>query len=358
MCVPGEATADLAQISHPNPRISVGLNVAASDGVTGAELLVDGQYHHGGSCSFGLPTADAPAWAAIEVGSGPSRLLLLWHDPGWNEYDNVGAGAPAAYRIETSGDSTDGGDGTWETVVTVTESPVRGREHSFDFTGQSWVRFVATEAQPDATVVSLDEIAIFDISEAGDGLPDDTWFFMGDSITQGAFMRNLPTDRWFESVVNAARPDFYPAVVGGGIGGDYARDGIGDVELWLELNPDLKYFAIGFGTNDSWGNKSVGSTTFESDLQGIIDAVLGAGRVPILARIPYSSTAHETLDDFNAVVDRLQADNELPCGPDLYGWFLENSGELGPDGVHPSNEGYVSMNRLWAEAADPLYAAQ
>ncbi len=160
---------------------------------------------------------------------------------------------------------------------------------------------------------------------------------------------------WFESVVRESHPDFYPAVIGGGVGGDLATHGLGDVEHWLELNPDMKYFAIGYGTNDSWGNKSVGSTSFESNMQGIIDAVLSAGRVPILARIPYSSTAHETLDQFNAVIDRLQADNGLPCGPDLYGWFLEHPEELGSDGVHPSNEGYLSMNRLWAEAADALY---
>jgi len=354
VCVPGEATAELARIVTPNPRISVGLNVAASDTVTDPELLVDGLYHRSNGCFFGLPTPDAPAWAAVEVGTGPSRLLVVWHDPGWNEYDNVGSGAPAAYRIETSADSTDGSDGTWTEVVTVAGNPVRGREHSIEFADQSWVRFVVTEAQVDATAVRLDELAIFDISDSGSELPDDTWFFMGDSITQGAFMRNLPTETWFENVVNESRPDFYPAVIGGGIGGDLARNGLGDVEQWLELNPDIKYFAIAFGTNDSWGNKTVGNTTFESDMQGIIDAVLSAGRVPILARIPYSTEAHETLEEFNAVIDRLQVDNGLPCGPDLYGWYFQHPGEL-DDGVHPTREGYVNLNRLWAEAADALY---
>ena len=355
VCVPGEATAELARIVTPTPRISVGLRVAASDTVTNPETLVDGLYHRSSNCSFGLPTSDEPAWAAVEVGTGRSRLLVVWHDPGWNEYDSVTSGAPAAYHIETSADSTDGSDGTWTEVVTVTDNPVRGREHSIEFLDQSWVRFVVTEAQPDATGVRLDELAIFDISDSGGELPEDTWFFMGDSITQGAFMRNLPDDAWFESVVSESHADFFPAVIGGGVGGDLATQGLGDVEHWLELNPDMRYFAIGYGTNDSWGNKSVSSTSFESNMQGIIDAVLSAGRVPILARIPYSSTAHETLDQFNAVIDRLQADNGLPCGPDLYGWFLQHPEELGTDGVHPTNEGYLSMNRLWAEAADSLY---
>jgi hypothetical protein len=41
---------------------------------------------------------------------------------------------------------------------------------------------------------------------------------------------------------------------------------------------------------------------------------------------------------------------ELPCGPDLYGWFWENPRDLGDDGVHPIQKGSVEINRLWAEA--------
>jgi lysophospholipase L1-like esterase len=42
-------------------------------------------------------------------------------------------------------------------------------------------------------------------------------------------------------------------------------------------------------------------------------------------------------------------------GPDLYSWFSAHPGEFGPDGVHPSEAGTRSINRLWYEALRPLY---
>ncbi len=88
----------------------------------------------------------------------------------------------------------------------------------------------------------------------------------------------------------------------------------------------------------------------------IVDRLLAAGRVPILARIPYASTAHDTLPEFNAVIDRLTRERGLPCGPDLYAHFQASPDELNTDGVHPNSLGYTQMNGVWADAALPLYA--
>jgi acyl-CoA thioesterase-1 len=355
-CVPGEHAAQ-AEVSVPSPLVSLELPVATSDAVTNAEGLVDGRYGSGSStaCSFGLPTPEEPAWAALQVGPGPNRLLVAWQDPGVRAYDVLTGGAPADYRIETSDDSTDGSDGNWNVVVEVTGNPVRARVHSFDFTDMSWVRFVVTAAPEDSSAVLLDELAIHDLSESGDDLPQDGWLFMGDSITQAAFARNRNAALVFANIVHDNHPAFDPIMINAGVGGDLSDDGVDDVDQWLAFNPDLLHVAIAYGTNDSWGGHSPASTGFEANLRTMVEAVLDDGRVPMLVRIPYASEAHPTVAEFNEIVDALQQEYGLACAPDLYSWFLEHPDELSNDGVHPSPAGYGSINQRWAEAVDPLY---
>jgi acyl-CoA thioesterase I len=123
----------------------------------------------------------------------------------------------------------------------------------------------------------------------------------------------------------------------------------------LELNPDLTYFGIGYGTNDSRGNVHASGSSFEANMVQILDRIIAAGHVPIIERIPYSSVERTTLSEFNAVVDRLTRDYGLPCGPDLFTYFKKNPDELSADGVHPTDLGYQAMNGQWAKAVLPLY---
>lgn|GEM_PF-1067517 len=357
-----DCDAEVAPITVPSPLISVGLPIVASSGVTDAEGLVDGGYHNSMHPSFGAVTPEAPAWVAIDVGVGPERLLLAWTDPGWSDYRTTFGGAPGDYTIETSADSTDGEDGTWVTVAAVTGNEVKSRSHAFDFAGQRWVRLTVTAPgandtdDPEAAdEVELDEIAIHDITASGSDRPQDTWLFMGDSIVDAAFDRPAdPTS--FPALISARHPAFTPLLINAGIGGELSGDGVAQVGLWLEWNPDVTYFAIQYGTNDSWGNHPLEATSFAENLRAIVTTVLDAGRVPVLARIPYSSDGnHETVPEFNAVVDALTVEFGLPCGPDLYGWFLAHPEELADDGVHMESRGQRSMNALWAEAMTGLY---
>ena len=89
----------------------------------------------------------------------------------------------------------------------------------------------------------------------------------------------------------------------------------------------------------------------------MVDRITAAGRVPVIARIPYATKGPADADvrSLNAVVDRVAARNGLIPGPDLYAWFKAHPNELGPDGVHPSDAGSRSINRLWYEALRPLY---
>jgi lysophospholipase L1-like esterase len=357
-CDPTAST--MGAITVPSPIVSIGKPIMASAGVTNPAVSVDGKYHNAGTATL-FPAAQYPGWVAIQLGAGPTRLLLLWSDPGYNDYNNVGGGAPNAYHIETSADSTNGSDGTWTMVADVMGNPVRNRAHTFDFTGMSWVRFTITlgpqpstpVTPPAVTSSNIDEIEIHDISASGTANPPDTWFFMGDSITKGAFQRSLASP--FDADVHTAHPAYAPTVLAGGIGGELSTMGVAHIDQWLALNPDIQHWAILYGTNDSWDNAGDAAPGMGTNLQTIVSKILAAGRVPILGRIPYASQHHATLPVFNAVVDQVATSNKLPCGPDFYGYFAEHPDQLGPDGVHPGDPGYVAMNKLWADMAGRLY---
>jgi acyl-CoA thioesterase I len=377
-CVVADPAPLPGRIQAPNPLVSQGKPVVAmgpSGAIQSAAQLVDGLRN---SVSFGVPTVSSPASAAIDLGTGPSRVLLIWRDVGTVQYTNVLGGAPYDYHLDTSADSTDGTDGTWTTVATVTANPVHVREHAFDFSGQRWVKLVVTAAQPalpppdggaaDAGTVydvRLDEISVFDVSGADGGMPSDTWFFMGDSITQMAFAGNYGAGTRFDDLLHAAMPTYYPAMVPGGITSEFATDALRHInqDHFLDLNPDLTHVAIGYGTNDSWGNKDPVKVGFEATMESVVTAVMAAGRVPILARIPYAceeagkASAHTTIPKFNEIIDRLQGKYNLPCGPDLYSYFAAHQDQLNTDCVHPNSTGSKAMNQLWADAARALYPA-
>lgn len=316
-----------------------------------AASLTDGKYRSE-TWLAGKPTAAAPAAAAFEVGKGPTRLLLVWNSSGNFPYDDTTYGGPGSYRIETSADSDDGEGGTWKTVVTVTDNTVKTRAHAFDFTGQRWVRFVVTGPSPKTFEygVQLDEIDLHDVSRGA----ADTWFFLGDSVTAFAFDRAPAHQPSFAELVHQKHPDYFPVMLNGGVGFLKASDGLSRLKDVLALNPDMKHWAIGYGTNDAAGDNR-DTASFKQSLTGIIQALVAAGREPVLARIPYAPKEHAHIDAFNAVIDELTVQHKLPKGPDLYAHFKAHPEELA-DGLHPNDAGIKSINRLWAEAMEPLYA--
>jgi hypothetical protein len=90
-------------------------------------------------------------------------------------------------------------------------------------------------------------------------------------------------------------------------------------------------------------------------MQALVDRIRAAGRVPILASIPYAADGHHTvIPAFNRVLDDVRRRNGLTAGPDLYRWFLDHPEQL-RDGVHSDERGIVAINLLWAEAVDGLY---
>jgi len=321
----------------PNPLVSRSKRVIGWSALQFADprSVNDGDYST--SWGAGRPTPERPAWVSIDVGFN---------------YEETDYGSPGAYRVETSGDSTDGDNGSWRTAVDVLAVSAHGQAHSFDFSGQRWVKIVVTRTPAESpNGVQLSEIDVHDVTVGG----RDCWFFLGDSITALAFDRTPAHQPSFATWVHTRHPEYFPVMINGGTGGDKSDEGAAHIDDWLARNPDVHFWAITYGTNDAAGNESE-TTRFRKNMQSIVSRVRAAGGIPILATIPFASDGqHRNIPKFNRVLDELRAANSLPTGPDLYTWFAAHPDELRGDGVHPNDRGSVSINRLWGEAVEALY---
>jgi acyl-CoA thioesterase-1 len=351
-------------ITNPTPFPTVHLELLRSNGLarTGAldlaaplRMVVDGTY-----CTPAWRDTVFPSSLALPVETVSGDLLLEWNSGATNDYvsppNAPTYGLPASYTIATSADSTNGKDGTWREVVSVTGNKARTREHRFAFAGARWVRMTVTSAVPGplGNTFAIDEIELHDASNG----TDDSVFFLGDSITAAAFTRCPANQPSFAELVHQAAPQRFPAMIDGGVDSVNSGYGVSVIQDWLALNPDFHVWAIGYGTNDAWQKDP--PAVFEAQLQTLVDRIVAAGRVPIIARIPFASEGPVDADvrALNGVIDLVTARNGLLPGPDLYAWFSVHPDELSPDGVHPTAAGTRSINRLWYEALRPLYSAK
>jgi lysophospholipase L1-like esterase len=346
-------------ISTPFPTVTIKLLradplAAIRDGeiTAGLSTVVSGTY-----CTPAWSATTFPATLALPVGPVSGDLLLEWNSSATGDYVTAPGsptyGIPAGYTISTSADSTDGRNGTWHDIVTVTGNTARTREHRFPFAGARWVKMTVTSSVPGplGNTLNIDQI---DLHDAANGT-DDSVFFLGDSITMEAFTRCPADQPSFAELIHKAAPQRFPAMIDGGVGGVNSGYGVSVIQDWLDLNPDFQVWAIGYGTNDAW--QKVPPSSFDKNLQTLVDRIKAAGRVPVIARIPYASKgpADADIQALNKVVDLVTARNGLLPGPDLYAWFSAHQDQLGSDGVHPSDVGAQSINRLWYEALQPLY---
>lgn len=329
----------------PAPLLSRGRPVVSRP--PGGQAVVDGVYRGGASWSGGRPTPARPSWVAIDVGRGPTRVLVAWTSSGNHDYLDRKYGAPVDYRIETSADSTDGSNGAWRTALTVEGNPARTRAHAVDFAGQRWVRLVVTGLAPDVFEWGLyvDEIDVHDLSRGG----NDVWVFFGDSITSAVFDRAPGRQPSFAEAVAWRHRGYFPAMIGAGFGSLHHDGAVKRIDEVLALNPDARVFAILIGSND-WD-----PVAYRADLLEMIRKVRAAGAIPVVARIPYRSDSRV---DFAArldeVIDEVAAQEGLLPGPDLHGWFRAHPEHL-TDGLHPDDEGAREVIRRWVDASTPLY---
>ena len=119
---------------------------------------------------------------------------------------------------------------------------------------------------------------------------------------------------------------------------------------------------IGFATNDAWSSTLCDSTcaaAFYGTVEQAVQAVLAAGKIPVIPTIPWSSVAQIQM---NAPILNQQIRNIYAAypgvipGPDLW-TLLTGHSELLMDGVHPNDEGDIAFRNFWSQAmlASHLY---
>lgn len=327
----------------PNPRVSLGKPLQASPS-SNAALLNDGRF--GGAWNY-----VAGSWAAMQVGAGPTKVLVTWNESSGNWSDKIpssgacqsGVTYPTSYRILTSANSTDGANGTWDTLVRVTGNLVGSRTHRLDFAGKSWVKMLIVAGSG-----RMDELEVFDASRGA----DDAWFFMGTSITMMTYKSNIP-DSNFSDMIHARVPANTPSIVRGGTGCINSTQVLASIRDYLDQMGDCRYLAIEMATNDAWGGGDWNYGTYIRNMQAIIDSAKGRGLVPIVARPMATDSARagwQVNPIYVAGIDSLVRVNSLIPGPDLNGWFRGHPEQLSSDGVHPAVSGAQSLIRLWADA--------
>lgn len=338
--------APMPHISRGKPIYGTGSYSKMNDGGYGYTAVTPGAW-----------TAANGDWVAINVGSGPSDLLVAIS----NDESAIGGGSYlntsfSAYRLQVSNDSTNGSDGTWTTVVTQTANTSMTREHKFSFTGYSWVKLICDTI----TGGQLDELDIWD---ASGGTPN-TYAFLGDSLTvrgtlrytywgggvQPSFQENLLTDT-----------GQYPLQLNVGFSGYSAADWATNISSALALFPDAKYWCIGIGTNDGFSMPGA-IATWRTDMQTVIDAVIADGRIPILARIPwtgatgYGGGAFDTcglayLNENGVEWLFQQYGPALRRGPDLYKLFYDNQVAYNVvTDPHWNEDGTKAWAAAWADS--------
>ncbi len=320
-------------------------------GAGGDTAIVSGHY---GNWSFWRPSfAALPSWCAIKVGAGPTRLLMTWNSDYIFDYISNTGTTPQDYTVAVSADSTNGADGTWQTLATVTGNHARIREHLLTFAGQSWVKMTITKGQAQASqpYVFIDQIDLYDVSQN----LNDTFFFSGDSITGIAYNRSDENQPSYAVLVHAAYAQRFPAMLDGGLGGWNTDGAVQNIDQWLSLNPDIHYWLLGWGTNDAFDN--VSAAHFQANLEIIVQKIKQAGHIPILAHIPYlSRPGFDTeVQSLNAVIDKVTAANGLTKGPDFYQLFRTHAADyLLKDGTHPTPAGAKAMNQAWFQVLKPV----
>lgn len=298
---------------------------------------------------------------ALNVGEGPKKLFISWESYGdcaWatNFTNNCGHnGTPLkTFKIMTSGNSTDGQDGDWTVAAEIEDNPVMSRGVDIDFDDMSWFRIVSDEE-----VGQILEIEAHDMTDGG----DDTWFFMGTSISQMG-LKQQETDTTTADLIHARFPDYDPVMLRGGIGCINSTEVVSHLSDYLKYAGNVHYWAIEMGTNDCWGGGDWNLDTYKNNMQTIIDSAKAHGIEPIIARIIATNESVATWQvnsKYLDAIDDLVESNNLNQGPDFYTYFLAHPELISTsDGVHPNGEtgGGQAMHHLWAEALAPLYAKQ
>ena len=341
--------------TSPNPVISRNCPAYAGNNPATASAGNDDFY-------YSFWSGSAPDYLAYDLSGVPEEerkvIDAVWYNP--SAYDVIGMYVnrnmePSDYTIEVN--AAPGGtypeDG-WEVVAEVAGNTLSSRQHVIEFEGYNWIRIHVTGVdEKEGGTCQFN----FDIHNVSDGVTD-SWMFFGDSITAGGMNNCFGTG--FATYVNQLDERYFPIQENGGIGGITSTDGRDHIDRWLSTC-EANYVSLAYGTNDAWGNQS-GTEKYYENTVYMIEAILEAGKTPVLPKIPYSTNADvgTYVGEYNAMIDRIYEEYpEVIPGPDFETYFKENPDGLSGDGVHPNDVGYDAMRQLWAQTMyERVYTAE
>lgn len=298
-----------------------------------------------------------PAWLAYDLSSVPvasrTQVVAAWYNNATGDYDHrlggtFGYNLPASYTIDANaapgGSSPPSTD--WVPLVTMSGNTYHSRQHLLDLTGYNWVRINVTES--DGSPQNDDVALNFDLHDASLGVEDD-WIFYGDSIS-AAGMAVTPQggQGTFAQMINLRAPAQFPIQEAGGTGYLRSDESARRINEWLATFPGT-YVGLSFGSNDC------GATSpdeFYRNYATMVDAVLRAGKTPVVSKIPWAKNPHvQTYGPIlNAKIDELYAAYpQIVRGPDFWAFFEANPGLISKDDLHPSPEGEVAYRQQWAD---------
>ena len=195
----------------------------------------------------------------------------------------------------------------------------------------------------------------------------DRYVAIGDSISWGSADDIFADGIGFEPILAAllnSETGYENIVANEGVRGDTSADGLNLLPSILVNYPDSRYFLILFGSNDAFIPVPSGwnlmpgdpgyAGTFKDNMQRMITAIEQSGKIPYLAKIPFSNGSFAFLTTFtaeyNSVVDELAVSNGIDVvPPNLYCLFESYPNQLS-DGLHPNGVGYQSMAQWWLDA--------
>jgi lysophospholipase L1-like esterase len=300
-----------------------------------------------------------------------SLVSCSWRNPG------EGRGSPAVYTLPASYIRTDRAvlNGTVNPNGAATEAWF---EYGTDPALLAWTATSRQALQPGTTPLSFGA-SIHSFSpyttysyravarsrfgtQRGDirTFPTGEYFIaIGDSITLGAGGRGYESTLRDLLMTSKGIPI---AVANWGVAGGTSAAGTRTISLVLSKVPWAKYFLVMYGTNDASLPEPVPSgmgkrpgdpgyrASFKDNMQRILSAILAAGRIPYLAKVPYATKPSidiSSIREYNVVIDELVAGNNIAVTPpDFFTYFQKHQDELA-DGIHPNKTGYESMANLW-----------
>jgi len=366
------AVASPTKVARPAAMPVISRNVPAytNDDCTGAapagqanDGSYDTQWH---ACN--TPSSVFPIYLAYDLSGVAStargRVIVAWYnDPTTVPYDHTyissslccggpGNDIPMAYTLEAN--AAPGGNlptSGWVELARVSGNVYHSRQHLIDLTGYSWLRMNVTGS--DGWALNLGVRLNLDVHDAAAG-PEDDWVFFGDSITEAGMAHNSLSSyggrgTWAQ-LINATAAGYFPAFEDGAIGGTHSADGAKNMNTWLAMFPGM-FVGLAYGTNDAALN--VSPTVFYDNYVTMVEAVLAAGKIPVIPKIPWGCNGSLQTNGpaLNQQIERLYSTYPVIVhGPDLWSYFQANPSLISSDCVHPTGQGFAALRQQWANA--------